>query len=189
MDIRMDKGAICLTGIHLLLVSSYATISENHFMFCEIMILFTLTSTYEMFITVINNGKKIKKLINYSRLTGPNANTSNTNTGQPKEAPGESKVPEEAPGESKAPVDWINFEIKHGGTQDISEFMDGKSLRLVMSDSKTIKDLKYELSEKISFNPKPEHIILRTKTFGKILADATKLKDASQLLFITIRRW
>ena len=102
MDVRMDKGAICLTGLHLLLVSSYANISETNFMFYEIMILFTLTSTYEMFITVINNGKKIKDLINYSRLTGPNANTRH-NTGQPKEAPGESKAPEEAPRESKAP--------------------------------------------------------------------------------------
>jgi hypothetical protein len=155
---RRGAGAICLFGVHLMLLAFYENISEFHFMFYEILVLFTLTFTYEIYIATIFNGKKIKKMQD------------------------QAKIKEQV--QAKANAEWLNFEIKHGGTQNIPEFLDGKSLKICMYFQKTIKDLKFELSEKISYNPK--HIILRTKTFGKILADETKLKDAPLILFIAI---
>lgn len=157
---RRGAGAICLFGVHLMLLAFYENISEFHFMFYEILVLFTLTFTYEIYIATIFNGKKIKKMQDQAKA----------------------KIKEQV--QAKANAEWLNFEIKHGGTQNIPEFLDGKSLKICMYFQKTIKDLKFELSEKISYNPK--HIILRTKTFGKILADETKLKDAPLILFIAI---
>jgi len=168
---RRGAGAICLFGVHLMLLAFYENISEFHFMFYEILVLFTLTFTYEIYIATIFNGKKIKKMQDQEKA--------------------QAKIKEKVQARAKAKAEWLNFEIKHGGTQNIPEFMDeswksGKSLKICMYFQKTIKDLKFELSEKISHNPNPKHIILRTKTFGKILADETKLKDAPLILFIAI---
>lgn len=171
-------GAICLFGVHLMLLAFYENISEFHFMFYEILVLFTLTFTYEIYIATIFNGKKIKKMQDQAKAKAK----------EQAQAKIKEQVQARAKAQAKAQAnaEWLNFEIKHGGTQNIPEFLDGKSLKICMYFQKTIKDLKFELSEKISHNPNPKHIILRTKTFGKILADETKLKDAPLILFIAI---
>ena len=54
------------------------------------------------------------------------------------------KIKEKVQARAKAKAEWLNFEIKHGGTQNIPEFLDGKSLKICMYFQKTIKDLKFE---------------------------------------------
>jgi len=93
-----------------------------------------------------------------------------------------------------ADIKWLNIEIKHGGNQDIPEFLDGKSIIFKMSETKTIKDLKNEIELKIKYAP-TENQILRSRIFGDILDNCVRLGDiplhprSIMKLFIVIKNY
>ena len=71
----------------------------------------------------------------------------------------------------------VNVIVRHGGNQDIPEFKDGKSMRVMMNINSSILCLKEYLAARIK-NVKPEHIKLKTAVFGRDLDDKATLEQA-----------
>jgi len=60
--IRYDNGVVCFILIHAILGTFYKNLSENQFMFYEILNLYNMVCVYEMYLSSIENCKKIKEL-------------------------------------------------------------------------------------------------------------------------------